>query len=894
MPSPPSTSEYVFEGTKISLKLLSDVACLIPIPYVQAALEAANKLILTGAELHSQPELRDQLNTRVCALMLVMIAPLKGKMAHQIPPDLKGDIEQLTDLECITSVLRKIANQNQLLLIIFRSINTEKITSRANKLDTSMKKFDVSRHINDAVRLSEISNNIRDGIGLATKISDKIDILCQRIHVASTLPLMVMPTKPRIFFGRDDVVEDLARRMFMTNGPLIAILGPGGMGKTSVALAVMQHELVKARFGKNLFWVPCSQSTSSSRLLDLIAAGLRITQNTLDRLDDILTELNATTDPRAVLLDNFETPWNLPDHRPDVENILCALANVAHLSILVTMRSSDPPSEEIDWYSENLSSLLDRDARRVYIANHPEAGSDAALDALLAELSYMPLTITLMSKLGRNSSFMPTTLLNTWRIKHTDMLHRRPDPKNSVSFSIQLSLNSPLVKADPDAVTLLFILSMLPGGAQSNFLHQLAPSISNIPGAIVTLTQSSLAERRVAARSVHVIPLIRSYMLDHHPLPDAIRKDVHEAYYQLISSRKSEPGEPKFTEYTQAISIEETNIRAVLMDATRNGSDDASLDALLSLSWYQCWTRPRTEIVDHTVQLARAAENKLWLAEALRCKGHIYFLLDRYHDACLALEIARNNFIDLNNPLHAARCLLKLSNIYTFIQTRDAVERVQEEFHNLSDSRGIADGLLQLGEYYDYMNRYTDAHATLENAQKRYVELNYPLGVAHCNIWLARYAHENNYDSARSSAEQALVEYKHLSVKEQVVVCVIELCSILKSMSQYEEAHTRIAQGLELSQEVGSPLCTAQLLRVLGDVYLQQKDGDRACSAYQQAWEYYQRIASHVGESGVTHCKVMEDICSGRSSEPHGEVTEWSVTTKPHPALDDAHGSAYK
>jgi hypothetical protein len=51
---------------------------------------------LTSQDIRSNQELRDNLNLRVCMLMLVMIEPLKGKKPDEIPQDLKRDIEQLT------------------------------------------------------------------------------------------------------------------------------------------------------------------------------------------------------------------------------------------------------------------------------------------------------------------------------------------------------------------------------------------------------------------------------------------------------------------------------------------------------------------------------------------------------------------------------------------------------------------------------------------------------------------------------------------------------------------------------------------------------------------------------------------------------------------------------
>jgi len=51
IPSVPSAGEYVLEGTKITLDLLTKVASLIPLPYVTLAVEAVSTLISIG-EVH--------------------------------------------------------------------------------------------------------------------------------------------------------------------------------------------------------------------------------------------------------------------------------------------------------------------------------------------------------------------------------------------------------------------------------------------------------------------------------------------------------------------------------------------------------------------------------------------------------------------------------------------------------------------------------------------------------------------------------------------------------------------------------------------------------------------------------------------------------------------------
>ena len=66
------------------------------------------------------------------------------------------------------------------------------------------------------------------------------------------------PLKPAIFYGPDLVTEEITQLLVKEETSRVCVLGPGGMGKTSVALGVVEQSLIKTRFlPKNIVWVPC-------------------------------------------------------------------------------------------------------------------------------------------------------------------------------------------------------------------------------------------------------------------------------------------------------------------------------------------------------------------------------------------------------------------------------------------------------------------------------------------------------------------------------------------------------------------------------------------------------------------------------------------------------------
>ena len=124
-----------------------------------------------------------------------------------------------------------------------------------------------------------------------------------------------MPLKPAIFHGRDVIIEEITQLLIKKETSRVSILGAGGMGKTSVALAVVEQSLIRAQFlPENIVWVPCVETTSATLLLETLSTQLQVPVNTgQPTIEKIISLLATSTNPRLILLDNFETPYYMLD-----------------------------------------------------------------------------------------------------------------------------------------------------------------------------------------------------------------------------------------------------------------------------------------------------------------------------------------------------------------------------------------------------------------------------------------------------------------------------------------------------------------------------------------------------------------------------------------------------
>ncbi len=159
-----------------------------------------------------------------------------------------------------------------------------------------------------------------------------------------------LPTYPTPFIGREKELDDLGQRLAQQNCRLLTVTGPGGIGKTRLAVqsAAQQSE----RFPDGVVFVSLSMIQNPEQILSTLAEALHFNfyqpKDPAGQLKDYLRSRHM-----LLILDNFE-------HLVDGAALLAdLLKNAPKLKILVTSR------ERLDLYEEWLYELSTMDIPKI-------------------------------------------------------------------------------------------------------------------------------------------------------------------------------------------------------------------------------------------------------------------------------------------------------------------------------------------------------------------------------------------------------------------------------------------------------------------------------------------------------------------------------------------------
>ncbi|KAJ7758018.1 P-loop containing nucleoside triphosphate hydrolase protein, partial [Mycena metata] len=372
-----------------------------------------------------------------------------------------------------------------------------------------------------------------------------------------------LPAEPKIFHGRESELAEILKH-FGQGTPWIAILGTGGMGKTSLAKTVLHHEEITAKYQGNCFFVPSDGISSKVELANLIGAHLGM--NAGKDLTRAILQHFSGGPPSLLILDNLETVWEPAHSRKEIEELLSLLTDIPSLALMITMRGAERPSK-VRWtrpFLSPLKPLSQEAARKMFIDIAEDRHSMKEMDQVLALTDNMPLSINLLAHIvdvqGCNS-----TLLR-WQEERTSVISEGYDRRSNLELSISLSLASPRITVVPRSQDLLSLLSILPDGLSDVELKQTAFPIEDILACKMALVRTALAYTDDQKRLKALVP-IREYMARLAPPRDHMVRPLLKHYHQLLELYQATHGTRVSTPLVDRLVRNYTNMQNTLRNA---------------------------------------------------------------------------------------------------------------------------------------------------------------------------------------------------------------------------------------------------------------------------------------------------------------------------------------
>lgn len=692
---------------------------------------------------------------------------------------------------------------------------------------------------------------------------------------------------PTSFVGRAAELDAIAEKIAHPDCRMLTLLGPGGIGKSRLALEAAREQV--GVFTDGVFQISLVSVDNSEHLLTAIASAIGLSFSESGKQQTQLLDF-LRQKYLLLVLDNFEQL--LQDERSTriLDEIL---KQAARVFLLITSRErlnlqeecvfpvqgmAYPEDGEFPLFPQGFDALelfLHR-VRQVHGEFTPDAEAQSAIIQICRLLDGLPLGMELAAAATWQYTCPQIVTQITHHLESLTASASNISPRHRslwAAFDVSWSLLIPLEQA------VFSRLSVFRGGFTEPFAQQIAQADAKVLSALV---DQSLLRRDITGRyEMHAA--IRQYAADKlSDTPEQVfetRKTHALVYADFLYEKNAAIKGAEQVQALELIHLESSNTRTAWEWLVEN---EYIAELLRSMDSFYQYYNIRSQFAEG-IRLFQFAVRKLEKMEnaglALgMCLSRLGGLAYRARDNALtqeSLERARGLLNPLDVPEETAFLLITLGAWYhrkkNFPPALECGEESLRLYRQLHNDWGESYALYLLGLIKDRQAKFEEARELLEwsvkicrktgNEQRLIAPLNI-LGDIACVF--------QDYVSAEKYFNEGLEISRKLNDRYHSGILLNNLATIYQARQQYEREQAVLEESIAICREIGDRDGEAISLNALGEMAVHRGEYLRAVEFSQRALQ----IALVVEEDWTTI------VCLYNLGEAQGELADISTAEK--------------
>ncbi len=725
---------------------------------------------------------------------------------------------------------------------------------------------------------------------LGVEPSSRTRALYERIRAARRLSHPPLPPQPTPFIGRERELRQIARLLANPDCRLLTLVGPGGIGKTRLALQVAaQH---RDAFLHGVGFVPLASLQSPALLPQAIAKALGFT---FHGQADLETQLLNHLREREMLLvlDNFEHLLT------GTEFLVTLLQQAPDVKLLVTSREALHLRWE--WRFEvhgmtvpeptGADSIEGYDAARLFLHLARRLDPDFSLEkeqeavaSICRLVEGMPLGIelaaawvrefpcaTIAQRIERNLSFL-TTPLRDVPARHRSLLAAFDYSWASLSAEERRAFRRVAV-------------------FQGGFRPEAARWVAGIKQSLLQALVSKSLLRQESSGRYTMHRLLQQYALEklrQVPEEEAQMRERHSLYYaDFLHRMEASVDGARQKETLEHLDEEMENLWAAWEWAVSRGEVEVIEKALETLyrfyemrGWFRegaalfasaaerlrrvrggegeivatlARLRARQGVMalhyGDSVQAQAQLEASLAIFRQRGDRGEVAFVLNNlgilasykgeYEEAERRFQESLALYRALGKRARIATVLNNLGIHHRIVGNYDQARQLAQESlalcREIGYHRGMARAIQNLGDIAQCVQHDAEAKPLYQESVALFREIEDRWGIA---LSLGNLGHTTyrlgEYAEAKAHLQESLALRREIGDRQGIVIALNNLASVARAMGEAQEARQYLREALERAMEIeATPLALDALLELA--LLLAEKDEEAAATALEIA-----------------------------------------------------------